>query len=69
MNKNIAILAVIIVAILGYRAYKSYEDMNLLLNHETVLLEEIISPTGINSFLVTEFPSQITDFKSKVAQQ
>ena len=66
-NKNITILVLfILVGILGFRAYRSYTDMNLMYAH---LLEDHSYIVQLSTFAQTEFPQQVADFNSKVPKK
>lgn len=66
-SKAILTLMVCALAVLGFRAYKSYKDANGALTNEITIANYFYGQNQqIVSFLKTEFPDQVQDFTSKV---
>lgn len=77
MSKKITIILSIILCVLCFRAYKTYQDVNKLLENEIIIAKAVNiqdaelngtkdNPSGLTNFIVSEFPSQIIDYKNKL---
>lgn len=66
---KLIIVLVLVIGILGFRAYKSYTDANILVANQLIFINKIneqqMMITTLAEFSRTEFPSQVKDFTDK----